>query len=330
MRPQGGTVLCFLLILYHASCVTYKPLSIDTPLAFTLPKIGNTMYLKIDMTTSNHIFYLRPILEACSGNFEVFVKYCRASCNDTDVWIPSAQNKDFYMFKKGTLHGAYIDMCSSPFSKCANDKVYYLAVSAVRSDTDVSVNLLGFEKSQFGSVGVQLKAYAITEGDTSCSFEKVTYCEAASKAGQCTNTSAIETTYQLYYIETPSNANLGTVCGMKKYGKAMGDAMKDVNQLAFQPPLDREILANIVAITKVDGRQEAIAYLPFITTHNDTGSHVLPFLLGATSFLLLIAVVIIIVVVIVMRRKRVKDADREYLLTVDGHPKPEVPSVLYE
>jgi hypothetical protein len=138
--------LLVLLLLGYVTCVTFNSLSLGQYLEFSLPNAGDTVYLKIDARneTMKDAFYVRPIFESCSGNFAVFVKNCHNNCENEQLFVPSEGNKDFSIFRKGIQHPAYIDLCTSAFSKCiSNNVVYFVALTAVKPDTNVQAGLIG-------------------------------------------------------------------------------------------------------------------------------------------------------------------------------------------
>jgi hypothetical protein len=273
----------FLTCISFAQAIQYITIEPNAPTrSFFLTKNAtqgsSVVYLKVDRRLYNQTeYFLRPTFSGCRGRYNMFVKHCVANCTDDRVRPPGPGNFDYIGIQTNWWTSAYQSLCFDRYSKCRNDKVFYIAIHTNLQELELDVSLETFPADQGGEFGV-IAPTGLTYTDiySNVLIKPVEYCNYVQSDGICLAKSSKvmkEAKYQIYYIVFPNPSigsqelgNLGTVCGLKKYGTPYGEMVSNVvDKLSFYPdvPKGTKLYVGILYEVTIDGVVRQGTYRPF-------------------------------------------------------------------
>jgi len=229
--------------------------------AFATADQGEWMYFRADQTRNPSVQWLRVTTSACKGRFQLYVKFCHpnpANCEDEAQHLPTANcSACFKRLDAKTTIGQepFHDVCTTNnFGLCLSNVVYMIGLRALTDDTEVSVRLETFAdtdpKPKIYEMDKQL-TFDLETGEVR--WKEAAYCVRYldnDGAGCLQNTMVPGARYQLFYTPLDSRKNMGSLCGMRRYGTAVGKLEEDRKSKLEGIKKDVKYLVNVAMIAE--------------------------------------------------------------------------------
>ncbi|KAL0485819.1 hypothetical protein AKO1_004121 [Acrasis kona] len=263
-----------LILFTIASCFAqYIPKYIEiipdaAPIDYLLTSSRKSLYFKVNgFNETEH--YLVPTLSGCKGQFFVSIVYCHQNCNDSSVRnVPSVYNHDFISISSSSPLRTF---CNKAHGRCPNI-VYYIYIEKITDELELNVQLkkaptqndfIVFSENLIATIDIKLNIH----------INPVKYCLINHDGSGCKVEKPLNNAlYSIYYIQYVDHeinliGNLGSVCGIKKYGVLQGSPMPigSNNELSFSTdlPVGTKIDVGVLYEVEVEGKIFTGAYRPF-------------------------------------------------------------------